>query len=163
MKKIINLLIFFTVLSCVTPKEFEELTFIPRKESFFGIDFTKYSEKGFLITPEKYLGDYESIGLITYEYLPAAEYKLAGIIENPNFDRRDNSSGPEFIHLKKWDYEKVMIEQVMDSVFLISTRLGADALVNFRIEPKAEFHGTGYKNPTTVNGYSISGFAIKRK
>ena len=37
---------------------------------FFGFNFTPYTEKGFLFTPEKYETEYGSIGLITCIIFP---------------------------------------------------------------------------------------------
>ena len=35
-----------------------------------GYDFTSYTEKGFLFTPEQYLGDYDAVGLLNLEVIP---------------------------------------------------------------------------------------------
>ena len=50
------------------------LKFIPAEEYFMGIDFRPYTEQGFLFTPEKYLGEYESIGLVDLISVPEANY-----------------------------------------------------------------------------------------
>ena len=50
------------------------LKFIPAEEYFMGIDFRPYTEQGFLFTPEKYLGEYESIGLIDLISVHEANY-----------------------------------------------------------------------------------------
>jgi hypothetical protein len=34
-----------------------------------GYDFTSYTERGFLFTPEQYLGDYDAIGLLSLEII----------------------------------------------------------------------------------------------
>lgn len=162
MKKFIFLITLLCSLftGCTTV---EELSFVPRKESLFGIDFSKYSKQGFLITPEKYAGEYQSIGLITYEYLPSAEYKPGTSRPNPYYVP-GNPKTSQFIPIKMWITEDVKVEQVMDSVYTRCKILGADALVNFKIEPKTEtYSSVVYKNPPIINGYSISGFAIKRK
>ena len=160
MKKLTLLLAIGLALnSCTT---LEELSYIPREEKLFGIDFTKYTTQDFLITPEKYLGNYESIGLITYEYLPAAEYKNIGFKINPFYDPT-NQNSKRTVPDTKWVFEDVKIEQVMDSVYKISKNMGADALVNFEIKVKSDPVGANAKNPTTRFGYTISGFAIKRK
>jgi len=139
----------------------EELSFVPREEKVFGIDFSKYTKQDFLITPEKYIDKYESIGLITYEYLPATEYKSEGSEPNPFYDKNLPNSSP-FISVKQWYSETVEISQVMDSVYKISKNMGADAIVNFDIKVKSDAVGVHASNPTTRYGYTISGFAIKR-
>ena len=40
------------------------VTYIPAATQFYAIDFSKYTELGFLITPEKFIGEYESIGIV---------------------------------------------------------------------------------------------------
>jgi hypothetical protein len=156
MKKIIQLLAIGLLLnsSCTTP----ELLSVPREEKLFGIDFTKYTAQGFLITPEKFIGSYESIGLITYEYLPAGVNKEARFVSNTYDDVRNHTNID-----KVWVFEDVKIEQVMDSVYKISKNMGADALVNFEIRAKSSSVGTNASNMATRYGYTISGFAIKRK
>lgn len=47
---------------------------ITRIEQFVGIDFSSYTEKGFLFTPESYQGDYKSIGMVTYSITPEAKH-----------------------------------------------------------------------------------------
>lgn len=147
----------------VSCTQLEELTFVPRKQSLLVIDFSKYTEKGFFITPEKFLEEYESIGLITYEYLPEGEYKQSGSKPNPYYRPGENKV-TSTVPVMMWVFKPVRIEQVMDSVYNICKKMGADALVNFKIEPKVEAYSSlVYKNPPIVGGYSISGFAIKRK
>jgi hypothetical protein len=162
MKKIIFLLALFTI-SFFGCKTLEELKYVSKNEILVGIDFRKYTDQGFFITPEKYLGEYYSIGLISYDYLPAGEYKSVGIKRNPNYNK-ENLNTPEYIEVKEWLFEKVHVEQVMDSVYYYCTKLGADALVNFNIVPKIYTYGFGiYSNPPTIQGITISGFAVKRK
>lgn len=70
MKKLILFVLVLMPLfhSCTTL----EIAKFPREEVLYGIDFTKYSKTGFLITPEKYSGNYESIGLVEFVYMPEA-------------------------------------------------------------------------------------------
>ena len=88
MKKLLYLsLIFaFFTYSCKTL----ETTSIPKKEILSGINFTKYTQSGFLITPEKYNREYESIGLIDLVYMPKAELQrnsdIAGYEQNDNYE-----------------------------------------------------------------------------
>jgi hypothetical protein len=59
---------FVFLTSCVTLKH------IPSKSLMYGIDFKKYSEKEFLFTPEKYQGEYLTVGIIEYVLYPEANY-----------------------------------------------------------------------------------------
>ena len=137
-----------------------ELQTIYESKNFYAIDFTKYSQNGFLITPEKYLGDYVSIGIVRYEAYPGANYRL--ISNKPNPDYKLNSMVPQMITIKGWSIDKISIQEVLDGMYDQCKQMGADALINFDIKYETIPY-TGISNPVTINGYTISGFAIKRK
>ena len=40
----------------------------------YGYDFTPYTAKGFLFTPESYNGDYDAVGLIELAIYPAIKF-----------------------------------------------------------------------------------------
>ena len=128
---------------------------IEPEEYLFGIDFRKYSEEGFLFTPEKYTGEYMSIGLIDYRVLPGADYVFSQTLSNVS------KGTPSYANQYTWQQETIKISQVMDSIYIITKSMGADALVNFSLDVESKDH-TGIKNPTTIKGYRITGFAIKR-
>ena len=46
---------------------------IPKETTIKCIDLTKYSEKGFLITPGEYGEDYVSLGMFSFSVFPKAE------------------------------------------------------------------------------------------
>lgn len=159
MKKLLFMLTIVLMASCTS---LEKMTYFPGEENLYRIDFSKYSDKGFLITPEKYLGEYESIGLLTYELVPATNYVRTGRIANDNYVSGSTSSGPQFYDIYKWIDQKMDTQQALDSLYLICLKNGADALMNFDREVIFREH-TGIANPHVVAGISISGYAIKRK
>ena len=67
MKKYLFIVLLVGVWSC-TPTP----TFIPKVSEINAVDFTPFTEKGFLFTPNKYTQDYESIGIINFTYFPEA-------------------------------------------------------------------------------------------
>ena len=156
MKKGFLFIVIMTLLtSCLSTLEV-----VYKKEFLSGIDFRKYTEKGFLFTPEKYKGEYESIGLISYEILPGAKYKTIRKVLYPDYSH--NGTRSHFYKTKKWDVENIIFQDVLDSLFLKCKELGADAFVNFEKEIIRKSY-INVKNPITIIGYKISGFAIKRK
>jgi hypothetical protein len=161
MKKLILLAVttVFLFTGCV---ELAEMSFYPGEENLTGVDFRKYTNKGFLVTPEKYLGNYESIGLLTYELIPASSYRKTGRQINENHIAGSTSGGPQFYDIYKWIDQDVDVQMALDSLVNICIDDGADALMNLKREFIFREH-TGVKNPHTVIGVSISGFAIKRK
>jgi hypothetical protein len=58
--------------SCATVKR----KYIPKVLSVSAFDLSKYSNQGFLITPNKYNGDYESVGIISAIAMPKAKLEI---------------------------------------------------------------------------------------
>ena len=156
MKKTIlfSAIIIFLLSACETASVLPK---IPRKEQLTGIDFSKYTKDGFLITPEKYSGNYESIGLITFVFMPGATPKTNIIENNYSWKESDN-----LITGYSWDIEKVNLQDAIDAMYKRCTEMGANALVNFNATEEI----TEYvfpKAPVKIKGYKITGFAIKIK
>ena len=137
-----------------------ELQSIYGSKDFYSIDFTKYSKLGFLITPEKYIGEYESIGIVRYEVYPGATYQLISNKPNPKYGT--NANEPMMITVRAWDIKKISMQEVIDGMYDQCRQMGADALINFDVKYESIPY-SGISNPVTINGYTISGFAIKRK
>lgn len=144
MKNLIIVFAAFLLLSCAP------VTTIQRTSQFTGIDFRKYTDSGFLFTPEKYNGEYESIGIVNYKLLPSAE------LVSPNDDPTYN--GP---YAKRWVQEDVYIGQVIDSLYVRSVEMGADAIMNLEVIYETEERAT--TPPVTLHGWTARGFAIRRK
>jgi hypothetical protein len=161
MKKLLYLLLAFLLTSCaVTQKELKELKIISPYEYLYGIDFAPFTQKGFLITPEKYNGNYESIGMIDFTAYPGAQYIKTGVKLNPYWSQ--GSSEPKVIETYEWKIDSIEFKAVLNKVYNICVEMKADALVNFKNEITLDTH-EGIKNPITIAGYRITGFAIKRK
>jgi hypothetical protein len=161
MKKVLSLLLTFFFSSCATVNELKELKVIFPSETLYGIDFAPFTKKGFLITPEEYNGPYESIGMIYFTAKPGAQYLKTDTKLNPYWSE-NSPYEPKFIEVYEWKVDSIAFEQVLTKVYTICVGMGADALVNFKNEIANDTH-TGIKNPVTITGYRITGFAIKRK
>lgn len=128
-------------------------------ESKMVLDFTKYTEQGFLITPFKYLGDYESIGIITVKVMPEANFISKKIMKA----KYPASSADEYDLEEWWEIEDINSEMVIDILYESAVEMGADAIVEFDIEVINQRYGYGIAaNPVTLYGYEMSGYAIKR-
>ena len=140
--------------------QMKELTKIQGYAIMNKIDFRKYSEKGFLITPEKYSGEYHAIGMIDFIKMPGAVY-----VKRTKLDENNKPVTPEFGHPAEmennWVPETINMEAVLDELYKQCVALGADAIINFNVEPNSVLHG-GITNPVTIEGVRITGFAIKR-
>ena len=141
-----------------------ELSHIPQKEIIKGIDFRKYTEKGFLITPEKYNGEYESIGIINYLIMPEANRKIQEVVIPTTKSKWEDS---DYIYRRsegifKWVIKEVDVQIALDGIYKQCIEIGADALVNFSAVSENEEYL--YTNPPlSLKGIRITGFAIKRK
>lgn len=109
-----------------------------------GYDFSKYSKIGFLFTPEKYNGSYESIGLVEVDVYPAVLDKAYYDDTQRKFDR--------------WSVDKISTSEVIDSLYAVCNKMGANALTNFKIEVS----NPASNGAITYYGIKASGFAIKR-
>lgn len=110
-----------------------------------GYDFTKYSKIGFLFTPEKYLGNYESVGLIEVKLYPEVKAEKTYDEHKHKFDY--------------WKVEKILPSEVIDSIYVVCKNMGANALMNFKID-KTDLVSNG---AIYYYGIKVSGFGIKRQ
>lgn len=154
---ILGIVLLFT--SCTT---ITILNSVQKEESFYGIDFRTYTEKGFLMTPENYSGEYESIGLITYKIIPAAKYVLI------NNKTKNVLYYNTYTDTYYWIKDDINFQNVLDSVYVNCVSMGADALINLKMnliskEYLLDKYSKPISNPVTISGYEISGYAIKRK
>lgn len=159
MKKI-AIVSFALLLMASCSVQMQELTKIEGYSIMNKIDFRKYSDKGFLITPEKYSGEYHAIGMIDFLRMPGAVY-----VKRTKLDENNKPVKADFGHPaeteKNWVPENINMDVVLEELYKQCVALGADAIINFNIEPNSVLHG-GITNPVTVEGVRITGFAIKR-
>ena len=62
-----------------------------------------------------------------------------------------------------WVYNNKYTEGLMDSFYFNLVTMGADGLINFRMEIASKEVSIGNSQSTMVYGTKISGFAIRRK
>ncbi|MBV5334187.1 MAG: hypothetical protein JZU49_00085 [Sulfuricurvum sp.] len=130
---------------------------IPKTEEFTAIDFTKYTKQGFLITPEKYTGNYESIGIIDFVYMPQANLNTNYISNNYSWKEETN-----LVVGQAWNIDKVNVQDAIEGIYNRCVDMGANALVSFSITAVTKDY-LAIKNPVVIPGYRITGFAIKTK
>lgn len=143
MKKIILLAAIAILTGCASLKPTE------RKVYTYLADYRAYSEAGFLITPQPYQGEYESLGEIDIHIIPAFE-----------------QAEEEFGYMgEKWytfRFETISMDAIINTAVKQAVGMGADAIANFSITGKViERVGSG----KTYEGieYRVKGFCIKRK
>ena len=147
MKKILIIILLF--MGCVP-----NVKHIPEIYMTIKVDFTKYSKKGFLFTPNKYQGKYHSMGIITLLYYPEANMVTSTSI----------TKGGSKSTVHKWEIEEFDSYSFLDSIYSISVSMGADAFTELVMtDAEAIRYGEMTTNPVSVKGIKIYGFAIKRK
>jgi hypothetical protein len=116
-----------------------------------GYDFTEYTDQGFLITPESYQGEYQSIGVLSVTVWPRVERR-------PVEDDTLAQPGVDSPAQEWFVTEDVDPQEVVDSLYVEARSMGADAIMNFRTEPVRE----DLDNGPTRAGVRARGFAIDR-
>ena len=138
MKKVLIFIGLLSFYGCTTS---ETVNLSRDKEIFVsGYSFLKYSEMNFLFTPEQYLEDYESVGLIQVEIFPEVK------------------KGWVTFKYQPYNIERITPEEVLDSLYYVATKMGADAVVRLNIESMIKSH-----YDLLLLGIRAYGFAIKRK
>lgn len=144
---LITLLILTSCATTTRPTAQDDLIF---PSGFF---FTQYTEQGFLFTPEGYPGEYESKGIIYINYQPRFLY-----LENPNVPRIPGYyiyKEPGLNHW--WRVSFPDPAALIEQAYKLAIEMGADAVINFEMEPTTYTNGT-----LTVANARLTGFAIKR-
>jgi len=143
MNKLLLISGFLILISCSTPEP------LPRSVFFFGFDFTPYTEKGFLFTPEKYEAEHESIGLITCIIFP--EKKQVTVQYQDELYSRHFS-------MDVLELEQLQPDEILQIIYERCIEMGANAFVNFEFET-IDLPTKGFFNWKT-HVYIIKGFAI---
>ncbi len=142
------------VLSCT-----EAPTAFPEYRHLSGVDFSQYSEKGFLFTPNLYGGDYKSVGLITLTYRPAANLIEIDVGRNEEVITYSNST----TSLKKeWVFSPENRDMLLEAVYETCIEMGADAFTQMTLSTVKVQMPAGLQYPLALTETTISGYAIKR-
>lgn len=107
-------------------------------------------KEGFLISPEKYPGDYESIGMLDISIYPTAA-------RQPEIPKSHKIRPGEYAQ-GYWLIAKIKPEEVVEIIHEKAKGMGADAVINFRvtsIQKQVDYD-------LNLKGVNVSGFAIKR-
>lgn len=137
---LLSIIITVILSGCVTQKHFDEY------KAVYVLDFVPFTERGFLITPEVFYGEYESMGFIEYHFSP--EQNIVSILD----DQMDEMS----VMNSRIVAEEYDINDGLNEVYKIASEMGANAIMNFSLEDLII-------NGVKLEGYKIKGFAIYRK
>lgn len=115
------------------------------------IDYRPYTSKGFLFTPEKYLGEYESIGQIDISFFPEA-LRIDPVTYGAYDSKKNYLQGT-------WLIQKLDVDSLVNEVYKYAKDMGSDAVINFKVGSTSKIMDIDLDLP----GLSFTGFAIKRK
>ena len=111
MKQIGLIFLILILTGCYT-----ELKVISPTKTLYGYDFTPYAEKGFLITPYDYSGNYESIGIIRFETFPGANYQEKRI-EETDKEVHDDTYFQVHVDNKIWKIDSLSFQESLNEVY----------------------------------------------
>jgi hypothetical protein len=120
------------------------------------LDFSPYSEQGFLITPSEYGGEFEAVGFMEVELEPSARTIKTDEQGNP----QDLRPGELHVETRKHSdiaYEPPSLREAVDSMHMRARRMGADAIINFSRETYPVSYWV-----SELPAVRVSGFAINR-
>lgn len=111
------------------------------------IDYSRYEEHGFLVSPDPYPGEFKSVGEVFLTVTP------------PNVKKAVDSDG-QGSTIYRVVREAMSYQTLTDLAVEYAARQNGDALVNFKINPVTQYDKT--LNITYIDHYIVSGFCIKR-
>ncbi len=142
------LFLLLVVAGCETINTSKGVLHIPASVDVRALDLRKYAEKGILVTPYQYTGEYLAIGSIS-------------ITMYPDLRRRIRHTATSETEYTPWTVTRDWLTTPLDSLVALAVSWGADAVVDLkmdsRINPEASIDAL-----TVSTGAEVSGFAIKR-
>ena len=140
--------LFFLFLSChVITSCGTQYRVIEKESQSIVFDFRKYTNRGFMFTPEKYTKEYESIGLIDLVIYTKMVQAQKTIGEKPVLNLG-------------WTPIPINPNELIEMAYREATSMGANAITGFQIKNTSRFNPI---HKIDVPGVRLVGFAIKRK
>jgi hypothetical protein len=148
-KYLILFLALVLISSCATVKPAQRIV----DETF--LDYRPFTKDGFLLSPNPYPSEYEAVGEILIKVVPAMKGQYTSSMSD--YDTAMQPQGKYVVAM-----ENITYQELAGIAVAHAKRLGADALVNFRISKLDRHPYRKWKNWATSE-YVISGFCIERK
>lgn len=155
---LICLAVVFLVSACT---QVQTIDHIPKEENVVGIDFTRYSEKGFLFTPGEFGGNYTTIGLLTFSIYPEGRKIPIESQSNQTQGASPAASNTQSEQRFAWEIDSIDLYEVIDLAYKEAVKRGADAITHLEIRFKTKSHRDGFDN-VDVTGVEVTGLLISR-
>ncbi len=153
-------LVLIVLLSCALEEEMPVLYHVPSGFETYQLDFTPYTNKGFLFTPRSYSGKYNSVGLLEFDY--NTEANLVEMTLNELTEEARNA-GLTPITCLMWEVEDLDYQVVLDYAYRKALQMGGDAIVSFKLTADTKTLVNPIDYPSVeIPVVHVSGFVIKR-
>ena len=146
MKKLFILLLVLS--SCAIQKQAERTVSV----NFY--DFRKYTEIGFFLSPDPYVGEFKPVGMIDIDIFPGIEKKT--VIEY-------NSIIGDDTKMVRYATEEISGEECLKIIVDKAKKMGANGVSNFKAITHYNTTIVGNATIRKVEKYEVSGFAINIK
>ncbi|MEA2017093.1 MAG: hypothetical protein U9N59_01485 [Campylobacterota bacterium] len=150
MKNIVSEIVLAATLLVVVSGCSQNITHVPQAQLITSLDFTKYKENNFLMTPGEYGGDYEALGIFNFTIVAEANYEI------PEEERKSNQ--PK----KIWVSKDIKAQEVLDLAYETAVKKGADAITHFKMKSGIILKDDGM-SMFSIDTLEVSGLLIKRK
>lgn len=153
MKKSLIILIVLLTYGCVSSN-------VTERNEYYAItpyDFTEYTAKDFVFTPEMYDGEYESRGMIEIKYMPRFVEISGNASAEMLQDYQESYVVQDPIENKYWRITRPKPDEIIRMAYEQAQEMDADAVVNFSLGADVTENGD-----IRVQTLTLTGFAIKR-
>lgn len=116
-----------------------------------GIDFRAFTDEGFLFTPYRYDGPFESVGLLQITVWAEADLEPVQKSDKAN---RSGTMRPE------WKFRSLDIQDVLTTAYTRAREMDADAIVDLEIATKRRPIENSIQ---TQPGIELTGYAVRRR
>ncbi len=159
-RKIMIMAIVLILSGCVMEQHMPVLMHVPEGFETLVLDFSSFTERGFLFTPRSYSGKYNSIGMVEFKY--NVEARL--VCKNLNAPSPEASSaGIQQLEYYDWDVDEIDYQVVLEHAYKEAQMMGGNAIVNFKMEVEYETLQNAPEYPDVVIPVvHVTGFVIER-
>lgn len=153
MRRTLTLVLCLVVAGCASHPRLPRT--IPDDMNCTVLDFSKYRERGFLITPEPYGGKYESVGILNCTFRSGAQEHVWKEYREPGGWSPPGTGGTK----SRWTVEPLDVDGLLDLAYEEAVQRGGNAIMNFRVNLNVEDVHSG---APPLPKLEVSGFIIRR-
>jgi hypothetical protein len=129
------------------------------ERSLTGLDFSKYSKDGFLVTTGDFHKDYKSLSILRVSCYDGYLKKAAPGSKETDIWKEDDLYGelPKSYNKRDYEYKSCKLSELLDYMVEQGVRIGANGIIKLEITPVKQ---NSPVNGQVQNGILITGLAI---